>query len=79
VLVMTVEPGFGGQSFRSEMTEKLRALRNMGYTGLLESDGGIKLENAPLLADAGLDIAVIGTAIFRQSDPADYIHKLHQL
>ena len=79
VLVMTVEPGFGGQRFQPAMTEKLRALRAMGYTGALQADGGVKLENLPLLRDAGLDVAVIGTALFRAQDPADYIERIHQL
>ena len=43
VLVMTVEPGFGGQKFQPAMLDKLRELRRMGYTGLLEADGGVSL------------------------------------
>ena len=79
VLVMTVEPGFGGQRFQYAMADKLRQLRAMGYTGLLQADGGVKLENLPLLRDAGLNVAVIGTALFRARNAADYISRIHQL
>ena len=79
VLVMTVEPGFGGQRFRMEMLDKLTELRAMGYTGLIEADGGVGLSNLPLLAERGLDVAVMGTALFRCPDPADYIRQVHAL
>lgn len=70
VLVMTVEPGFGGQKFQPAMLDKLRKLRAMGYTGLLEADGGVSLKNLPDLKAAGLDVAVMGTAMYRSADPA---------
>lgn len=79
VLVMTVEPGFGGQKFREGMLEKLRDLRAMGYNGLLEADGGVTLENLPRLRDSGLDIAVMGTAMFRSHDPAADVRKISAL
>ena len=79
ILVMTVEPGFGGQAFMPEMTDKLRWLRAQGYCGLLEADGGIGMAQLPLLADAGLDIAVMGTAMFRSADPAADIRAAHAL
>ena len=79
VLIMTVEPGFGGQAFRADMAEKLRALRAMGYRGLLEADGGVRLSNLPLLRDSGLDIAVMGTALFRSEKPSVDIQAIHAL
>lgn len=79
VLVMTVEPGFGGQSFRPEMMEKLIELRKMGYTGLLEADGGLNAGNLQALVGNGLDMAVMGTSLFRETDPAETIRKAHEL
>ena len=49
VTVMTVEPGFGGQRFMAEQVQKVRRLREMGYTGHVQADGGVSLENLPLL------------------------------
>lgn len=79
VLVMTVEPGFGGQKFQPAMLEKLRALRAMGYAGLLEADGGVSLGNLPDLKAAGLDVAVMGTAMFRSAGPAADMKTIHSL
>ena len=69
VLVMTVEPGFGGQRFMADMMPKLDALRAAGFTGLIEADGGLDEKTTPLLLDRGLDVAVMGTALFRSPDP----------
>lgn len=79
VLVMTVEPGFGGQRFQEAMADKLTALRAMGFQGLLEADGGVKLSNLPMLAAHGLDVAVMGVAMFRAEDPVDYISQVHAI
>ena len=79
VLVMTVEPGFGGQKFQPAMLDKLRELRRMGYTGLLEADGGVSLSNLPALKEAGLDVAVMGTAMYRSADPAADIRIIKQM
>ena len=79
ILIMTVEPGFGGQSFQREMLGKLRELRRIGYQGLLEADGGLTLNNLPDLKQAGLDVAVMGTAIYRSEHPADDIRRIHSL
>lgn len=79
VLVMTVEPGFGGQKFQSAMLDKLSALRAMGYTGLLQADGGVSLANLPALKAHGLDVAVMGTAMYRSADPAADVRRIHQL
>lgn len=73
VLVMSVEPGFGGQSFMPESLDKVRTLRTMareqGLELLIEVDGGISSHNARLLFDAGADALVAGNAVFGASDP----------
>lgn len=79
VLVMTVEPGFGGQKFNVDMLGKLDDLRNMGYTGLLEADGGVSMKNAALLRQHGLDVAVMGTAMFASADPKADMDAIHAL
>ena len=79
VLVMTVEPGFGGQRFMAEQVQKVRRLREMGYTGHIQADGGVSLENLPLLREAGLDVAVLGTALYRSTDPREDISRIHAL
>ena len=67
VLVMTVEPGFGGQSFMPGMLEKVRTLRSK-FKGLISVDGGINAQNAADCLKAGADILVAGTAIFGEPD-----------
>lgn len=79
VLVMTVEPGFGGQKFQPAMVEKIRILRRIGYTGLIEADGGVSLSNLPEMNAAGLNVAVMGTALYRSANPAADIQTIHQL
>ena len=73
VLVMTVQPGFGGQSLREDCVAKVAKAREMiarsGRPILLEVDGGIKRENAGRLLRAGADVLVMGTGFFRVSDP----------
>ena len=78
VLIMTVEPGFGGQSFMADMLPKAVAIRKeaerLGLTELLiEADGGIGEQNIKLLADAGVDVCVAGTSVFKAEDPAQAI------
>jgi ribulose-phosphate 3-epimerase len=69
VLVMTVEPGFGGQSFRHEQIEKVRKLaewrQSLGLDFFIEIDGGVDEKTAPLCWAAGADILVAGSAVFR--------------
>jgi len=79
VLVMTVEPGFGGQKFNADMLAKLDDLRSMGYAGLLEADGGVSMKNAALLRQHGLDVAVMGTAMFGSDDPKRDMDAIHAL
>lgn len=79
ILVMTVEPGFGGQSFNAAMLEKLTELRGLGYHGLLEADGGVRMDNLQLLIDHGLDVAVMGTALFKSKDAAADMKVMHEM
>ena len=79
VLVMTVEPGFGGQKFNADMLGKLEDLRRMGYTGLLEADGGVSMKNIATLRDHGLDVAVMGTAMLGSADPKADMDMIHAL
>ncbi len=79
VLVMTVEPGFGGQAFRADCAEKVAVLRQMGYKGLIEADGGVSLSNLPMLKEKGLDVAVMGTALYKSEHPKEDIDKVHAL
>ncbi len=79
VLVMTVEPGFGGQSFRADCAEKIATLRQMGYKGLIEADGGVSLNNLPMLKEKGLDVAVMGTALYKSEHPKEDIARVHAL
>jgi ribulose-phosphate 3-epimerase len=74
VLVMTVNPGFGGQSFLESQLEKIRRIRTMiGDRPIrLEVDGGVTRENAAAIAAAGADTLVAGSAVFRGGSSADY-------
>lgn len=75
VLVMTVEPGFGGQSFMPEMVRKVKELRPI-YGGMISVDGGVNAENAKLCAEAGADILVAGSYVFKQKDRKKAIESL---
>ncbi|MGN0778065.1 MAG: ribulose-phosphate 3-epimerase [Aristaeellaceae bacterium] len=79
LLVMTVEPGFGGQKFQQGMLGKLAELRACGFTGLTEMDGGVGMDNIALLADHGLDVAVMGTAMYHSDHPARDMAHIHSL
>ncbi len=78
VLVMSVRPGFGGQSFMPEVLEKTQAIRAWGYGGDLEMDGGIDPDTAPLCTDAGANCLVAGTAVFGADDRAAAIAALRR-
>lgn len=78
VLVMSVFPGFGGQSFIGDVLDKVRALRDGGYPGEIQIDGGIDPSTAPLAIDAGCDVLVAGTAVFGQADRASAIRALRE-
>ena len=75
VLVMTVEPGFGGQSFMPDMVKKVERLRPK-FKGLISVDGGITFETAKVVVEAGADILVAGTSVFGEKDRAKAIGAL---
>ena len=82
VLVMTVEPGFGGQSFMADMMPKVKAIRDeanrRGLDITIEADGGIGEATIAQCADAGVDVCVAGTAVFRAEDAAKAIAALQK-
>ena len=79
VLAMTVEPGFGGQKLEPEVVNKIRELRDRGYRGLIEADGGIREDNIRMLAENGLTVAVMGTALFRADDMTASVRRIHAI
>ncbi|MBE6305098.1 MAG: ribulose-phosphate 3-epimerase [Bacteroidales bacterium] len=83
VLLMSVNPGFGGQKFISRILDKTVQLRELiartGSKALIEIDGGVNLETGRLLADAGADILVAGSFVFNAENPTETIQKLSQL
>lgn len=83
VLLMSVNPGFGGQKFIDEILAKTRRLRRMidesGSKALIQIDGGVNAETAPLLVEAGADVLVSGSYIFKAANPIATIHDLKQL
>lgn len=83
VLVMTVEPGFGGQSFMADMMPKVEALKakreELGLDFLIEADGGISDETIATAAKAGVDVAVAGTAVFKAENAEEKIKELKAL
>lgn len=83
VLVMTVEPGFGGQSFMADMMPKVSALRRMidsRNPGCeLEVDGGVDLKTGPVCAGAGADVFVTGSAFFKAEDRKAFVSALHAI
>ena len=82
VLLMTVNPGYGGQTFIPGSINKIGELRSMidegGYDVLIEVDGGVDLQNAPVLVHAGVDVLVAGSTIFSSSDPVEVISRLRE-
>lgn len=83
VMLMSVNPGFGGQKFIPSMVEKTRKLRalldRMGSKALIEVDGGVNRETGKLLVEAGADVLVAGSAIFGASDPVAEVAALKSL
>lgn len=83
VLIMSVNPGFGGQSFINESYKKIRKLRKMidseVYSILIEVDGGIDTTNAAGLIEAGVNVLVAGNSVFNSRDPEGTIRKLKEL
>jgi len=83
VLLMSVNPGFGGQDFIPFTLEKIKAVKKMlsraGEAALIEVDGGVKIENAKKIADAGADILVMGSAFFKSDDYAKTMETLNEI
>lgn len=83
VLLMSVNPGFGGQKFIEGTIDKLRALREMvdrkNSRALIQIDGGVQAETAPRLVEAGADVLVSGSYVFKAADPIQTIHDLRLL
>lgn len=83
ILLMSVNPGFGGQKFIENTISKVTALREMiarkGAHALIEVDGGVQDETAPRLVNAGVDVLVSGSHIFKSSDPHETIKRLKSL
>ena len=82
VLLMSVNPGFGGQKFISATMEKIRKVREMirvtGSRAVIEIDGGVKQDNAKEIADAGADMLVMGSAFFESGDYKKTMEKLNE-
>jgi len=80
VLLMSVNPGFGGQKFIPNTLKKVSQLRELiartGSSACIEVDGGVNMQTAPLLAEAGVDVLVAGNAVFKASDMLQMIHQL---
>ena len=83
VQLMSVNPGFGGQKFIENSIKKVQRLRQLiereGSKALIEVDGGVQAETAPRLVEAGVDILVSGSYVFKAADPKATIHSLKQL
>lgn len=85
ILIMSVEPGFGGQQYISESTARIQKLdKSLKILGIrkqviIEVDGGIKLSNAKMVKEAGADILVAGSAIFNTDDPHSTIEKFKNI
>ena len=83
VLLMSVNPGFGGQVFIENTIQKVKNLRRLidesGSKALIEVDGGVQDETAPRLVEAGVDVLVSGSYVFKSSDPYKTIHDLKNL
>lgn len=82
VCLMSVNPGFGGQSFIENTYDKVRELKdiiiNKGASTKIEIDGGVNAKNAPLLIEAGADVLVAGSFVFSSENPMETIAKLKQ-
>ena len=83
VLLMSVNPGFGGQQFIENTIRKVKQLRQLiidrGSQALIEVDGGVQAETAPRLVEAGVDVLVSGSYIFKSANPEETIRSLRQL
>ena len=73
ILVMSVEPGYGGQDFHEDAVERVRHYKEAYPNKIIEVDGGVGPSNSERLADAGADILVAGSAIFKADDPIEIV------
>ncbi|RYE23257.1 MAG: ribulose-phosphate 3-epimerase [Sphingobacteriales bacterium] len=82
VLIMSVNPGFGGQKFIPQALDKIRTVKKMiqaaGCDTLIEIDGGVTLDNMDEIVNAGADVLVAGNTVFSSADPVDTIKRLKQ-
>ncbi|HEY4108958.1 ribulose-phosphate 3-epimerase [Puia sp.] len=83
ILIMSVNPGFGGQEFIPHTCQKIRNLRRMihdrGLPTLIEIDGGVTLDNAAMIVRSGADVLVAGSTVFHSKDPKATIHTLKNI
>ena len=83
VLLMSVNPGFGGQKFIENTIQKVKRLRKLidesGSKALIEVDGGVQSETAPRLVEVGVDVLVAGSYVFHSPTPEQVIHELKAL
>ncbi len=81
--MMSVNPGFGGQSFIEKTYDKVRKLKQMivesGSKAVIEIDGGVTIDNAKQLVDAGADVLVAGSSVFKADNPTEMISRLKHL
>ncbi len=82
ILIMTVHPGFGGQSFMREPVEKIRIFKKLTSSWekppIIEVDGGIGVKTVPIVVEAGVDAVVAGSAIFHAEDPAAALQAIRE-
>ena len=82
-LVMTVNPGFGGQKMIMSSVDKIAEIRKMlddaGCNAIIEVDGGVNSKTAPLLLEKGADMLVAGSALYGSDDPAAFVREMHAL
>jgi len=78
VLVMSVEPGFGGQKLMEGTLTKIRELREQGFDGVISVDGGVNADNARMVQSYGATRLVMGTAAFKSDNPSQLFESLQQ-